>query len=142
MTIESKVCSSCKQRKPSGEFAVNRSRPDGLQSHCKKCFQDRYGKKNPERNRRGHVLRYYGLKWDDYLAMLKAQNYACKLCGKPLLVFGPDKLEVAHPDHDHESGNVRGLLCHFCNSGMGYFRDDPMLLRAAAEYLEYFKAAG
>lgn len=39
-------------------------------------------------------------------------------------------------DHCHKSKQIRGLVCHRCNVGLGYFRDDPELLRAAAAYLE------
>ncbi|MFI0446134.1 endonuclease VII domain-containing protein [Actinomadura sp. 6N118] len=41
-----------------------------------------------------------------------------------------------HVDHCHETGEVRGLLCPECNTGMGQLRDDPVTLRRAADYLE------
>jgi hypothetical protein len=40
-----------------------------------------------------------------------------------------------HIDHDHVTGQVRGLLCNNCNRGIGYFGDDPQVMTAAARYV-------
>jgi len=40
-----------------------------------------------------------------------------------------------HVDHDHITGALRGLLCSACNTGLGFFRDHPELLKRAIEYL-------
>lgn len=49
-----------------------------------------------------------------------------KICGSE------EKLVV---DHDHKKNKIRGMLCNHCNRGLGHFRDDPMLLEFAAQYL-------
>ena len=46
------------------------------------------------------------------------------------------ELDAPHVDHDHKTGKVRGLLCKYCNTGLGLFKDRPGLLRRAANYLE------
>lgn len=73
-------------------------------------------------------LREYGLTPDDFHRMVEAQGHCCGICHEK-----PDQWNI---DHDHETGGVRGLLCGFCNRGIGHFMDDPVRLRAAIDYLE------
>lgn len=80
----------------------------------------------PER-RREHLLRQkYGLTVEAEQRMRVVQNNACAICEEP---------RELHVDHDHASGQVRGLLCPSCNNGLGRFRDDPERLERAANYL-------
>jgi hypothetical protein len=72
----------------------------------------------------------YGLTVDAYDALLAEQGGCCAICGDP-----PGKRPLA-VDHDHETGDVRGLLCLPCNTGLGLFRDDLERLAAAAAYLD------
>ena len=53
----------------------------------------------------------------------------CDICKSP---YDLDKLVI---DHDHKTGEFRGWLCSACNTGLGYFRDDPSLLTFAIAYL-------
>ena len=39
-------------------------------------------------------------------------------------------------DHCHSTGLCRELLCRSCNVALGHFRDDPALMRRAADYVE------
>jgi hypothetical protein len=58
--------------------------------------------------------------------MLAAQGGLCAICRTAPAV---------HVDHDHATGAVRALLCFNCNGGLGQFKDDPLLLHAAAYYV-------
>jgi hypothetical protein len=75
--------------------------------------------------------------------MLAAQGGRCAICGSTD-PRGGDGASFA-VDHDHAccpanrrsyGKCLRGLLCHPCNQGLGMFRDDPAVARAAADYLE------
>ena len=132
---ETKFCPGCRKHKTLGEFHKNNGRADGLQCYCKTCFKVRYGNKTPEEKRRSHIERYYGISWETYISLLDRQNGCCAICGVSIEALVSDKLKTAHVDHDHETDTIRGLLCHFCNSGLGYFRDDSELLTKAVYYL-------
>ncbi len=101
---------------------------------CRPCW----GKtRTPEQNRRSH-LKKYRLTPQTYDALFKAQGSGCCICGGTEVFKGGGvgnrtNLPV---DHDHQTGWVRGILCYPCNTGLGMFKDNSALLRAAAQYLE------
>ena len=79
----------------------------------------------------------YGLKAQDFDAMVKAQKRRCAICLKDLnLRKGSvcrDKSVAV--DHCHQTGRVRGILCSMCNTGLGSFTDSDVKLAAAIQYL-------
>ena len=70
-----------------------------------------------------HRLRVYGITSDKYIDMMFDQNGRCGMCYNFFLT-DPDV------DHDHETGQARALLCHKCNTGLGYFDDEAFRARA------------
>lgn len=80
-----------------------------------------------------HIVRKYGITKEEYLAKLEAQDGKCAICRQPPEV-GNAKQRL-HVDHNHESGEVRGLLCFACNSGIGQFKESLQLLNLAANYI-------
>ncbi len=76
---------------------------------------------------RDHLFRLrYGISASEYEEMFFAQGEKCAICGR--IEINGNLLSV---DHDHCSGKVRGLLCGKCNTGLGFFRDDIKIVRAA-----------
>ena len=67
---------------------------------------------------------------DDKIKLIDEQNNKCWICRKE---FENDK--CAYVDHCHQTKKIRGLLCHSCNSGLGYFKDNIENLKQAIEYL-------
>jgi hypothetical protein len=128
-----KTCKDCGETKTTDQFY---SSGTYLQPRCKPCHNARsaaWGRANPERvavhRRKKNLKRKYGITPEAYEAMLEAQGGSCWICRKP-----PERrpLDV---DHNHESGEVRGLLCECCNKAIGLLQDDPALLERAKEYL-------
>lgn len=85
-----------------------------------------------EKDRINAKLRKYGITHEQELALLKAQNFECKICAKEVTYKG----KRSHIDHDHVSGKIRGILCSSCNRGLGYFFDNVNLLKKAVTYLK------
>ena len=75
--------------------------------------------------RDGYYRRTFGISADDFDGLLGEQGGGCAICG-----CVPEREASFHLDHDHVTGEVRGILCLSCNQGVGKFRDDPELLGA------------
>jgi len=146
-----KRCVKCKKVYPLSEFYINKPSKDGLRSQCKVCdlrggrehYAKTYIKKRQikysdyevgtkEYNRNIALLCMYNISLKEYNDLLHQQNYKCKICGIPQKEL--DKNLCV--DHDHETGEIRGLLCRCCNSGLGHFRDNTQTLQNAIEYLK------
>jgi hypothetical protein len=128
-----KWCPDCATNKPLTDFVRNASQPSGLAGYCKPCHnaRGRASKQKVGGARTYHLKRRYGITADQADAMHADQGGLCALCRTA---------PAAHVDHDHATGAVRDLLCFNCNGGLGQFKDDPALLRAAARYVEAHRA--
>jgi hypothetical protein len=91
-----------------------------------------YRAKNAEGYRFSKKQQSYGVDRERYNAMLAGQHGCCAICGCDLSTLPPKKV---HIDHVHETGTVRGILCHNCNTGIGHLKDNPALFERAADYL-------
>ena len=74
----------------------------------------------------------YGMTFQDLNNRIKDQNGKCLICKREFSNMLPKNINI---DHDHETGEVRGILCVNCNQGLGQFREDVESLKAAIEYL-------
>ena len=101
-----KLCSMCKKEKPQAAFSVDTRRWDRLACYCKSC------------TRKTRLKRVYGLSGEQYEEMVRRQKGLCKICGQ-----APDKRGLC-VDHDHITGDVRGLLCIRCNLLLGFVESD------------------
>ena len=93
---------------------------------CKGRYRNQKGQFTSQAMSR--CFRKYGLTEKQFRALKRAQENRCAICGARL----SGKICV---DHDHTTKKVRGLLCHKCNTGLGFFEDDPIRLLRAIWYL-------
>lgn len=94
----------------------------------------------PNYKRRHRLMKMYGLTPEAYAELFDAQGRGCAIC-KAMTPGGkhegkPNRSSWHWPvDHDHVTGQVRGLLCEDCNRAIGLLKDDPEIIAAAARYV-------
>lgn len=96
--------------------------------------------RKPEHLRRNQIKRDFGLSLEQVEAMEAAQGGVCACCKQPERQTYRGRQKPLGIDHNHETGEIRDLLCASCNLMIGYSREDPEILRAAAAYLERHSA--
>jgi hypothetical protein len=142
-----KTCVGCGENKPLSEFPKAKQNKDGYGGKCKSCVRERWSewynddakKKNAARNRKYYAselgqrrafekrLARYGLSHDEYMALWDRSKGLCEICREA---------PAGAIDHDHTTGEVRGLLCLPHNRALGVFGDSADMLREAIRYLE------
>lgn len=141
-----KFCPRCHTVKPRAEFGTrSNGKPKGYCTPCEAAYQASHAATAEGREMRraarskwndgnhDYFLRYrYGITAEDYAAMVTHQGDRCAICGTD---SPGTRTKVWSVDHCHTTNEVRGLLCHRCNMGLGYFKDDPERLAAAVRYL-------
>lgn len=133
-----RTCTSCKSVKDISLFAPRGDNPSKFRSHCKDCVRDQNITRHHTRPHtkaanasaaRRHLLKRYGLTPESYDSMVQKQNGVCAICELS------DTSRHLSVDHDHATGEVRGLLCQICNTAIGHFKDSQRLLARASLYL-------
>ena len=160
-----KRCTKCDMVKPLTDFYRASGTRDGHRSDCKPCNLaaqrrryeadpdaakarvKRWQQENSERlnayrrdrrtepevkraDRAGHLKRKYGITIEQYETLLAEQGGGCAICGRK-----PRPDISLHVDHDHRTGQLRGILCFRCNNALGDFDDDAGLLQQALGYV-------
>ena len=83
-------------------------------------------------SRDAYLRKKYGITQKTYLVMLKAQGGACFICRNT----PRDSARWMAVDHNHKTGQVRGILCWRCNNKfLGRYRENPEMHKRAVEYL-------
>lgn len=159
-----KICSKCKVNKSVDNFSIRKEMKSKYNSICKECNKhhrtivvgdhkrkmslewyhaniDRARKdkrdyywanleKSRDRVKRYSLMVNFGISLEEYQNMLKNQDYKCAICKDP-----PSDNKCLSVDHNHITGQVRGLLCTKCNSAIAYLKEDKSIIQNALSYL-------
>lgn len=147
--MEQRECRKCHETKPIADFGHHKpGYPEWRCKTCKAAHAREYRKKNAdrkkevdrlhyqnnkERHRETYMIRTYGIDPDQYEQMVRAQEGKCLICDK--VPRGTGRTSKLYIDHDHVTGEIRGLLCSRCNSAIGLLDDTPEHLERAIRYL-------
>lgn len=157
-----KYCGKCKNYQPLDNFYKQMSRGKTLvKSYCKQCTKEasrlwhfnnrdksiskckKFNSENrdliriktkltAEQAREKHLKSTYGITTLDFNKLLEQQNYGCAIC--KVTVYS-SSIKQLYVDHCHKTNKVRGLLCIYCNTLLGYAKEDINNLKASIEYL-------
>lgn len=110
--------------------------------YCKNCTKKKakasYTKPDKAKTKAYILKCRFGLSLEDYHSLYKKQSGSCAICNKALTLYAEtrDLSSVACIDHNHSTGEVRGLLCNTCNTGIGMLKEDPIIMQSAIKYLQ------
>lgn len=135
---DEKWCPSCESMQPLTNFYVRKLSKDGLSYRCKGCSNKEnceWMRAKPKEERYAifthrDLKRNFGITLETYNALLLAQDGVCAICKQS----NPNKNRLA-VDHNHKTGEVRGLLCGPCNMLLHRIENDPEWANKAFSYL-------
>ena len=152
-----KTCKTCGVEKTEDQFHTyvnTRNGKEGLRGDCKFCAVKKARDKrqaDPEKyrlrqkakyqkmtekgdiqkyHRERHLVKTYGMTVADWEEMFDSQGRSCLIC-KSNETKGSWCV-----DHNHNTEEVRGILCQSCNSMICWARDHPQVLLDAKKYLD------
>lgn len=109
---------TCKARDTERAYAKEyNQRPERKSANRDNCFKFHHGTARAEADE-----------------MADAQGGVCAICSRA--PAGKRHHARLHVDHCHDTGRIRGMLCHNCNTAIGLLREDPSVMQAAINYLE------
>jgi Autographiviridae endonuclease VII len=83
--------------------------------------------------RKKHLKRKFGLSLEQYDRLLEVQGGCCAIYHSSTPRRGRQKHFAI--DHNHKTGETRGLLCHPCNAALGFLKEDPEILWSMLYYI-------
>jgi len=103
-----------------------------------KAYHKKYREENKDKRKNGMLKFKFNLTLDEYNIMLKNQDGICKICSMPETARknNSDEVRMLSVDHDHNTGQIRGLLCNKCNRALGHYEATKPRAQDFEKYLQ------
>jgi len=130
-----KVCPNCLVEKELSSYWKN-------QSCCIECSKwkqkNSWDSRTPKKRLEQHLKYKYRIDLDTFLVALELQKGNCAICktALPDLFSYENRRRGYAIDHNHATGEFRGILCLECNTLLGMAKDNSKVLKSAIRYLE------
>ena len=130
--METKTCPRCGEERPTDSFY-------SYKRACKSCLREEqriFRASRPDYHHAHNLKQRYGISVDEYQTIIANQNFACAICTVEIsdaVEYKAGRSVVV--DHNHETGEVRGILCSKCNLVLGHARESTEILYRAIVYL-------
>lgn len=143
-----KLCKRCGKNKTLDCFYRSLEK----EARCKECVSElrkekykenrqqviarvrKYRTENPEKIRDLKLRQAYKITAEEYDKKHNQQNGVCAACGKPEKTVWRGRVVRLAVDHNHQTGQIRGLLCMFCNRALGLLMDDIKIISGLLKY--------
>ena len=131
-----KVCTKCKVNKPHSDYHSRPERPIGIKPRCKECSnlarKDFYNKDKQSGRLRETIWarQNINITYDEYLSRYNFLDGRCEICKDPH--------DVLCVDHNHTTGEVRGLLCTPCNLAIENLQESVVIMERAIKYIQQY----
>jgi hypothetical protein len=123
------ICKPCDNARSTQWAKINKDKV----TEISKRFRERH----PGYFRKYDLVKNNGMTQEEYVNLWAKQDGKCAICDRPDEKIGKRGYNTTLVvDHDHQTGQIRGILCRKCNSGLGMFEDSVESLRAAVQYLQ------
>lgn len=151
--MDKRICKRCGVERSIIDFHIVKQCLDGRRPVCKFCIRKQqkkrydnnaefararqrgYNAHNPQTIRKINLKKKYGITLEQYNAMFIFQGGVCLICGYPETVSRNGKIKNLAIDHNHATGEIRGLLCQKCNQALGLLNENPVIIRSLLKYI-------
>lgn len=134
--MKTKVCTECGIEKSYDDFHCRPERPIGIKSKCKVC-SNKLRKKHYDADKKSGKLKEIiwsragiNITYEEYIDKYNTAKGCCEICGK--------QFDVLCVDHNHQTNEIRGLLCTLCNLAIENFDESVKNMNNAIKYLKKY----